>query len=176
MNDELIPEGYYQAKPTASGFITTRNDHAQYAIECEITEGDHAGRRLTKFQGVESDEGMEYAIRDLRTCGWTGTDVVKAEVDPNVVVRIRVVHEHYNGETKAKLKSIFPLDGAPGLLIQKQAMDDKRKREIAARMNAFVGAVDASAGKPRASNGAKPKAARGPEFDHSTKQDDDIPF
>jgi hypothetical protein len=178
MSDDLIPIGTYRAKPTVSGFITTKNGYPQFVIECEIVDGDHAGSRIAKYSGIANDEAMEWTLRDLRNCGWTGTDVMAANVDPNVEVRIKVEHETYEGKTRAKLKSIFSNDGGGGALaIKTQAMDEAKKREIGARMNALLKHLDASGGTSKPKPAARPAAARSNGNSMpSDDSDDGIPF
>lgn len=149
MNQD-IPEGYYAAKPTECGMTRSKNGHEQFAIECAFEVPDDTapeGKRtvhLTKFGGLDG-EGLEYTVRDAETVGCdTSLDIREWRVDPTRVVRVKVV---IDGEWGAKLKSIFPADGAGGgALIRKQAMDEAQKASVAERVNARIAALKARGG------------------------------
>jgi hypothetical protein len=175
MSNIEINEGYYTAKPTACGMTVSKNGHDQFAIECAIEVAEEGGTRtvhMTKFGGLEG-EGLEYTMRDAETCGCdVSQDIREWQVDPTKTIRVRVI---IDGQYGAKLKSIFPLDGGGGVLIQKQAMAEDRKAAVASAVNQRLAALRAKAGQasgPKAKNGAAPKPAPQPQ----ASEDDGLPF
>jgi len=149
-----IPEGTYEANPIMVGITRTKNEHIQLAFECglKVFLGDGSDKfdvvRLTKFGGIESDEGLMYAAQDAENCGCdTNLPIEQWKVNPKLTVICKVVRDEYG----TKLKSIFknePLEA--GYLIRKNALDEGMAQEVVSDLNARMAALRA------AKNDAKP--------------------
>ena len=174
-----IQLGNHEGTPTCWGFTTSKNGHDQFAIEfaIEVQNDDGSARvvHMTRFGGLEG-EGFQYTVQDLRTCGWTGDDLGAVQLDTAKKVRLVLEDRGYGPQ----IKSIYPLDGgAGGALIRKQAMDEEKKRALAAKLNARLaalpkapGATSAGAARPA----PKPAAPQLPEGFGTPAEGDDIPF
>ena len=159
-----IAVGNHVGVPTCWGFTVSKNGHDQIAIEFAVrvptADGGERVVNLTRFGGIEG-QGLEYTVRDLRTCGWAGDDLARIELDTKTPVRLVVADKGYGPE----IRSIYALDGTGGL-IAKQAMPAERQRELVARLNARL----ASLPTPTAAPKPKPAAAS------SGPDDGDLPF
>lgn len=91
MNNGLIPEGDYAAKATSAVLAQMRGGTEYIELKLTITQpGECQGRVIVKECWL-TDKAWEYAIKDLRTCGWKGTDVRDIKVTEDV--SITVEHE-----------------------------------------------------------------------------------
>ena len=158
----MIPEGRYtaHAMPDGHGLTETSKGQPQYRVDWQIEEGEHAGHVVTWFGGL-GDKGLEYTMKALRAAGWEGDDITT--VDLPASVRIKIVHEEWEGQTRAKVKYIDALNAGPA------ALPDDKRMTFAADVNARIKAWDAVNGGLKPSNGAKKQAPRKPD-------DDDIGF
>jgi hypothetical protein len=171
-----IQPGNHEGTPTCWGFTTSKNGHDQFAIEFAIeTTGEDGNPRtihMTRFGGLEG-EGFQYTVQDLRTCGWVGEDLGAVQLDTAKKVRLVVF---IDGEWGPKIKSIYSLDGGGGgALIRKQAMDEEKKRALAAKLNARLAQLPKTPG----ASSAKPAAAKAggaPAGFARPGDDDQIPF
>jgi hypothetical protein len=169
LND--VPDGSYRANPRACGVIKTAKAGArQFAIEVslkvpvELEDGKKGIERVnaTKFGGIDTDEGMLYAIQDAENvgCDINEPDMEKWVVNPDLSVIVKVETDDYG----KKIKSIFPdkpLEA--GFMIKKQAIPEDERALQMQDINARMAAVRASraAGK-QIEKSSGPKADAGP--------------
>lgn len=147
-----IPEGQYKGHPRKCGVVKTDNGYLQFAIECAIivplNDGNYEEVAMTKFGGIDSDEGFGYAIQDGENVGCDVTKPIEEwEVDTKLTVVCVVKKDDYG----LKLKSIFkdtPLEA--GFLINKMAIPQEDKAVILPDLNARRAAI------LKARNDAKP--------------------
>lgn len=192
---DLIPAGQYAAVAvpvrTEAGdswaqFGETKNGNPQVAVNFEILEGEHSGRRITWF-GYFTEKTTVRTVESLRYCGFTGNDLAAATYMPlENEVQIVIDHEEYNGKWSAKVQWVNKAGG--GLFKLEKPMDKRGLERFAAQMRGAVGAIPDAPGKKaeRAQrpagngHGAQPPSPGGPPAgwrDSAPPPDDsDIPF
>jgi hypothetical protein len=115
---ELIPAGQYKAvaiqQDTDTGAVWAQLGYSskgtpQVIVHFEIIEHETlAGRRIFYF-GYLSEASADYALKNLRTCGFTGDDLATLPGQAiNNIVQITVNHDKYEGKTTAKIDFINP--------------------------------------------------------------------
>lgn len=140
-----VPDGMYRASPVACGITKTEKGHIQFAIECAVKvpldDGEFAVVNMTKFGGIETDEGMTYAMQDAENVGCdTSKPMEQWTVDPKITVVCKVLRDEYG----VKLKSIFPdrpLEA--GFLIKKMEIPAEEKEHHMNEVNARLAAIRA---------------------------------
>src|SRR5438445_10684785 len=68
----LQPEGTYRARATTWGLGSTGGDKEQVAVTFKLL--DYPGKVIT-YYGSFSEAALEFTVKALRTCGWTGVDI-----------------------------------------------------------------------------------------------------
>lgn len=138
----MIPAGTYTAKATGSfDFGKAAKGTEQVAVEFEILDGPEAGRCLTWF-GFFTEATTERTIESLRYAGWQGDDITTLDGLGSRRVSLVVEHESYNGKVIAKVQWVNRFGGM-GVVKLKQPMDEKQKRQFAAKMKGFAASVPA---------------------------------
>lgn len=182
MSESLLPPGNYKARAVEAGLGYTNDGNPQVAVHFSIidSEGPYHGRDITWFGSFSKTRGQgkytpfERLIMTLRTCGWDGNDLDDLSgVDANEV-NLKVEHDEYKGEVRAKVAFV----GKVGGLALKTPMTPEQAKAFASKMRGEV--IAASKGSAAAAgNGGKkphpnaPGASTGaPPRDES----DEIPF
>jgi hypothetical protein len=139
----------------------TGNTQAVIGFEfCEVVEDDSSNPQLEptgefiSYFGAFTDKGTVHTVKALRACGWEGDDLseLPALADSGALaneVSLVIVHEVYNGETKAKVKWVNPPGGGGGKIKLERALDERGLSDFAARMKSRI----------RAEGGARPSAS-----------------
>lgn len=155
MSEEL--NGTYLANATAIDFGFSSKGTEQLGISFRLENG-----RFISAYLYFSEAAADRSIETLRTLGWTGDDLSTLTVEdlPNQVSLV-IEPEEYNGKWTSKVKWINRAGG----LNMADPMDERRKREFAARMRARVRSIPAG----RASQNTGAGLSREPG-------QDDIPF
>lgn len=171
----LIPEGVYLAKAGEFEFGRSSKGNEQIGVAFTITQGEHAGCRLTWFGFFNSADNEDRTIRSLRAAGWAGDDITSLDGLGSVEASIVVEVDDYNGDRRNKVAWV----NAPGVAM-KEKLNDAEKKALAARLKGKVLASKpkgASSAAPygRSGAGANAKHTGTPERSESYG-DDDIPF
>lgn len=151
-----LNDGKYKAKAAEWGLGETSTGKEQIAITFDLLDPDFAGQRITYF-GFFTEESLQYTIKNMRTCGWEGDDLLElGGLDKNEVILV-VENEEYNGKVTPKVKFINALGG----LALKTPMTPAKQQSFAAQMRQRIAALDAferqgSGGKPTPRPSAKP--------------------
>lgn len=161
----------------------------QVVVTFEILRGPDAGQTISWF-GYFTDnvEATERTLKALRACGFTGDDMDKFwEQRPNNEVEIVVIHEDYEGKTRAKVAWVNARGGGVKLA---DPMRDADLRKFSAQFKSklksipAVKAIEAKREPPSAApsdewngNDAPDPPSQSSDFGRSTPaSDDDIPF
>jgi len=62
---EKAPDGNYQARLDICRIGRSRNERLQTFMRFEIVHGEHEGRVLDKFAGMETRENLDYLAKDI---------------------------------------------------------------------------------------------------------------
>lgn len=114
---DLIPEGDYKARAVRSYCATSNTKGTPYLnLTFRILEGDLADVEIDAQLYVTSNTEKNF-VKDLRTLGYRGhnpdeldqlDEVAIADFLPNDV-SIKVQHEEFNNQTRARVRWINPL-------------------------------------------------------------------
>lgn len=162
----MISKGEFGAE-VLGGTLTTAQGTGteQVAVQFRIWEGPDEGSTISEYLAL-TDAALPYSIEKLRTCGWTGDDISDLSMIAGTRVRLKIIHEEYNGRSKARVKFI-------NAWREPKKLEAEAQRGIADRLRSKIAALDAAAGRAVASssNGGGP-----PGEDPPPPGDDDIPF
>ena len=65
---EKVPDGTYQARLDVARVSRAKTSgRLQTHFSFEITHGDHQGRTVDKYQGMETKENLDYLTKDIWT-------------------------------------------------------------------------------------------------------------
>lgn len=180
----MINEGRYKARGVEAALGFTGTGKEQVAILLEITEGEHAGDRITWY-GFFTEKTTERTFESLRALGWSGDDLADLASTSANEVSIVVEHEEDNeGTPRARVRWI---NGGGGIAMR-DTMDAGAAKAFAARMKgqAIASRQRAKPGAPPANGrSAPPSTQRTPapaprgaaaHDDAPPPGDDDIPF
>jgi len=136
----MIDEGEYTAKATQWdwGFAGTDNKK-QVVIQFEIVEGPFAGH-VINYYGFFTDKTKQRTIESLRYCGWKNDDIMAMDGMGDLLVRIVVKHEPWEGKVNAKVAWVNRLGGGGPIKLEKP-MDMAQKRMFAAEMRMLAKSV-----------------------------------
>lgn len=159
-----IKNGKYTATVVCWGFTyreTKNGRQNQFAIELDIdADGEeYAPTRFTHFVGLDNEKGVEILDKQLASCGWTGDDYSKIELDTTRKVRVTIEND---GEYGPKVKYIDPLDSMGGGLIARKKLDEREQASLIAKLNARAKSRPASGGTP-APTQSRPAPAQAPK-------------
>ena len=168
MTDEgKVPAGFYRGRAIEGSEDFGMSDKGeQLALGVEIPS---LSRRFTVFMSF-SDAAMKYSVEKLRACGWTGEDITNLAGVSKNEVDISVKYETWKGEERMKV-DIYAGGGRVKL---DNPLDERQKREFAARMKGFLKSSATPAARP--ANAAPPPARREGAYDPGPEPSDDIPF
>lgn len=185
----LLDVGTYRARAVNAWFgYTSVKGTEMVTVTFEIIEGDWQGQTID-WQGYFTEKTYQRTIAALRTMGWQGSDLRDLSgIDANDVA-IVVGHEEYNGNLRARVQWVNPVEGG-GKIGMQGAMDEAQLADFAERMKGAIMLADQDAGRvPKASaarqappRGAAPaKAAPRGQARPTAKpapepQDDEIPW
>lgn len=168
----------YLARAIGCSFGVSGNGNYQVAIDCEITEGDHAGERISWIGTLSQGKATEISLRALKeSFGWAGDDLAElAEIDAETAARLlpNVVElacdmEEYDGVWRLKVKWVNKPGG--GRFAFKEPLTGDRLRAFSAQMK---GTIRGMAGGRRSSSTPSQQAP------HPNAPgggiDDDVPF
>lgn len=151
-----IAPGTYRAQVESTELGESSQGTPQIAIRFALLDGENIGKTITAFRFF-SDRATQYAMKDLRTCGWTGDDVSEEPL-PGVIgteVELVLEEEEYEGKVRVKVKWI----NSPNGVRTGNPLDPKRRKALGAKLKGA--AVASRSAAPPKTNG-KPK--------------DDVPF
>jgi len=143
MSNGMIPEGKYAAKPISAKLAETTGGTEYVDLQLEITEpGEYQGRKIGAEKWL-TDKAWEYSVRDLKTCGWKGTDIRAIEVTEPVSITIQHEQEtDRDGKVKtgpdgkprmrARVRWINPLRAKPVESSKAQSLAERFKARIEA--------------------------------------------
>lgn len=156
----MISKGDFGAEVVAAALTVAQGTGTeQVAVQFRFMEGADEGSTITEYLAL-SDAALPYTVEKLRTCGWTGDDISVLDMLVGTRVRLKVVHEDYQGKTRARVRFINPWRELKRLAAEET-------QGIAARLRSKIAAIDAAAG-----NGAAPV----PPAATKNPAEDDIPF
>lgn len=167
----MIKPGSYSGRAVEYKWGKSSKGTHQVAVEFEILGGEFQGQRVPWY-GYFTKDTWERTCKQLRLCGWTGTDLHnlgKLENEVQVVVEHNS-YENDAGETKTFARVAWV--NRSGIYLP-DPMSDDELRKFSAGMKQRVkdripelpnGSSGASAGDPFAGDQAPPPI------------DDDIPF
>lgn len=183
MSTDIIPAGKYRALCRSVQFATTKKGDEQVVIGFEFLDanGQPDGYHMSYF-GMFGENSIDFTIEALRNCGWTGDDLAELpqlaeEGKLASEVSLVVVHETYEGETRAKVKFVNRTGG--GKLKLERPLDDQSLKSFAQRMKSRVRAAGRDGGERRPSNGAGARGGGGHDRHPNApgnRDDDSIPF
>jgi hypothetical protein len=166
--------GWVSAVPTSWGLSDGDPGKEQFAIAFKILDGADQGRTITWFGTFASDAAFEYTVKQIKKCGWTGSDLTAVELSSEPV-SILIEDEEFEGKVRTKVKAVG--NGGGGI----KQMDQNRAKSFAAKMAQRIKAFDVK-------NGTGAPAARPTQQRQSIPQrppqqwsgegsdDSDIPF
>jgi hypothetical protein len=159
----VIEPGKYRARATEWGLGETSNNNMQIGVAFECLDLE-PGTGITWY-GSLTDAALEYTLKDLRAMGWQGDDITELDNNGGKLdardVQIVVVHEEYQGKTRAKVKWV---NSAGGLAMTNRVTGDKLKGFAAGLRGKILGLEP----------GRKPAPAAQPS--RQPVRNDDIPF
>lgn len=129
-----IEAGFYKGRAIAGSeqYGFTNKGDEQIVLQFDVPE---IATTLSTFLYF-SEKAAPFAIERLRACGWRGNDVTNLDgIDANEVV-LQVKYETYEGEQKMKVE----IKANGGRVTLDRPLDDKAKRQFAARMKALASA------------------------------------
>lgn len=92
---DLIPTGQYKARATKNWALSESSQKGTPYVHLELeilAEGHYQGRLVYKDLWL-TDGAWEYSLKDLRTCGWTGTDISDLTGVEANEVNVTIEHE-----------------------------------------------------------------------------------
>jgi hypothetical protein len=133
------PDGRYTAKPLTAALTETKAGKPRLVVDFTITSQELANRPIRFSTGLDaSEKQFAFAVKALRTCGWTGDDLSSITLSP-AEVEITTETREYEGKQHTEVKYVNPLGGP-----LKHRMDAEKARAFAAQMRQRVAAVDAA--------------------------------
>lgn len=109
----MIAQGQHLARAIEAAFGKTQGGKHQIAVQFELLESE-TGDTITWF-GYFTERSRKYTFDALRICGWNSDRIKHAATDimnSPQEVELKVVHETYEGETRAKVRFVNrPGDG-----------------------------------------------------------------
>lgn len=124
-----IADGKYKARATNWELGKTKKGAEQIAITFTLTDG-----RAITYYGYFSDAAYEYTVKNLRACGWRGSDLSALDTLSQNEVELVCRAEEYDGKTRQRVQFINGPDGM-GL---KEKLSDAETRSFAARMKSKI--------------------------------------
>jgi len=177
----ICPEGRYPAICRSVQFGTSKKGDEQVVIGFEfLDEAKQPNGYHMSYFGMFGENSIDFTVEALRNCGWTGDDLAElpALADSGGLaseVVLVVVHETYEGETRAKVKFVNRTGG--GKLKLERALDDEGLKSFAQRMKSKVRAAGRDGGQKRSA----PSGSNGTRGGYDSRNvpppsDDDLPF
>ena len=176
----MLEAGDYRARAAKAALGLSSNGNEQVGVEFELL--DLPGQKITWYGSFASDEAFDITVRGLRAAGFRGNDLADLSSlndgsAPEVI--LVVVHETYQGKTRAKVKFI----NSTGGLAMKNQLTPEQAEAFAKRMKGKFLAFDQRVGTPRSRNGPASRD-EGPPIEHLNQRaeeelgrvDDEIPF
>jgi hypothetical protein len=172
----------YTAKAIQCWFIDVESSgNVQIAVQCEVTDGEHAGERISWTGTFAPGKATEIAMKALKeSFGWPGDDL--AELDkadeaacatllPNQV-ELSCDMDEYNHEYKLKVKWVNPVGGGR---FGTPLAGDKLKA-FAAKMRGTVRSYGGCQRTSTSRQTSAPAQPTQPKHPNAPGADDDIPF
>lgn len=144
----MMDEGYYKAVAQAAELGESKTGTPQVAVVFKVTEpGEHDGKEMWWYGYFKSDASKRIAINGLRAAGWTGDNLEDVEEQLNNSDHecvLKVVHEEYEGEIRARVAFVNEAGRRGG---SATPLDDQGKKRLAAEMSSFIKSMDTNGGK-----------------------------
>lgn len=164
-------QGWVKAVPTAWGLSGEEIGKEQFAIAFKILEGADTNKTITWYGTFASDAAFEYTVKQIKKCGWTGSDLSTAELAEEPV-SILIEDEEFEGKVRTKVKAVG--SGGGGV----KQMDPNRARTFALKMQQRIKAFDAKNGTGSSATKPTTRQQNGGQRTPAANDDpgDDIPF
>lgn len=108
MSKELIPDGYYLAKPIDAVCESTKSGTPCVTVLLEIYAGPQAGRSI-RWNGWLTDGAAKNTAKALVAMGWQG-DLSKLDLNKSVSIQIETERSTQYGD-RSRVKWINPRKG-----------------------------------------------------------------
>ena len=142
----MLNEGRYLARELKADLGKSSTGNAQVAIEFELLQDGYLGEKITAYRSFTATQlkngktVQEMTIEELIACGWDGEDWDNWTGLGTAEVELVIVHDTYQGKTKAKVA--FINTPGNGVALKAPMVADDRKA-FAAQMKGTVAMVRA---------------------------------
>jgi hypothetical protein len=155
-----IPPGKYMATPVSAEHGINKNGKDYINLVFEIPFSDGTVESIADQLYFATDENAKISMKNLRTCGWDGEDIVALSGFGTKKVQLVLEEESFVNDagltkTTTKVKYI----NTPGGAVVTTPMSEGQKQTFAQRMRGLVLAEKQAAG---GSGAARPTANRQP--------------
>ena len=131
----MVSKGTHRARAVEWNLGVAKTGKEQIAVRFQITAGADEGLYVVWYGYFNSPENAKRSMQSLRYCGWKGSDIFALDgLDANEV-EIVVEWEVHEGTTRAKVRWVNEIGGAPVL---SKPMSDGQRAAFAARMKGLA--------------------------------------